>query len=824
MIEPEKIPHYTGNFDQLEKDAAALKKTASSIRSTGRDIHSTFQGLDPVYEAPEKGPLLHTTVPVREGADHFASKLETVGGALSDFAHTGRPLAKRMDELRREAEAFAKSVADDKHWQRDAKKQKENAHLVHEVGRVWGEFQEAERSTADKISALVGNTRWVPDDGSHKPGMYGFSADDAAKADKTPWGTADAREYTGVKWLWHHGTHFVGGLVTGFFKDGILDTLKGLGHMVNFFDWDTFAKTWSGIGDVVTGIGLYTVRPFELAMNAMGLPDKPDPDSDRARKAAREFGKSLVAWDQWKRNPGRAIGTVVFNGLTLGAGPLLKLGKAGELGNLGKAGEAGGKAAKVAGALGRAGQLVDPMTYIGGAAKYAKVQVGDLLKSLKETHTGRVGDFLDGASKPSGALADLPKGFHYTNHEGQLRVITEDGKILDEHGKPAEPPAVKEPHKADLPNVHETSPSDHRVPAGVGASHPQASAHAGGGTADGAASHTGSRAGDSAGYSGSASHTPNVHGDGHSTSTHSGHDAPSRTGGHNTGSHGGHYDHGPTAHGHDGPRHADDNPSHHAGEHDTPSGDSHGDGGTHPHHEGGSGHPTSNGAHENVDHSTHNADGSDLPSGSTGLEELPPPGPGEKVMDRFPEGDPRVKRTDGLVTQVNGRPVADYLDDLSQSRGAAYRDAKEAGTFPRKQTGACVGVVMDLRTGSVIEGINGKAANIIPLDQLHPTLRERYEQIADNPPHRDHPLGHAEVKAVNELLWERHSKGLPDGKEALAEMRASVEFPYLPDKVTGAPGRRAPYCANCGHMIEEVPSSHGRYTDDPPTDDNWIPG
>ncbi|MCC2278574.1 hypothetical protein LKL35_24565 [Streptomyces sp. ET3-23] len=491
MIEPEQIPHCTSNFDQLEKDAAALKKTAASIRTTGSDIHSTFQGLDPVYEAPEKGQLLHTTIPVREGADHFASKLETVSGALSDFAHTGRPLAKRMDELRREAEAFAKSVADDKHWQRDEKKQRENAHLIHEVGRVWGEFQDAERSAADKISALVGNTRWVPDDGSHKTGMYGFATDDSAKADKTPWGTADAREYTGVKWLWHHGTHAVGGFVTGFFKDGVWKTIVGLKHMVNFFDGEKFKETWHGIGLVGKGLAMYGVEPLERAMNPMGGPYAPRPDHERAKKAAQEFGKSLIAWDQWHKNPGRALGTVIFNGLTFGAGPLLKLGKAGELGNMGKAGEAGSNVAKVAGALGKAGQLVDPMTYIGGAAKYAKVQVGELLTSLKETRMGAVGDFLDGASKRPGALVDLPKGFQYTNHEGHLRVITEDGKILDEHGKPAEPPAVKEPHKGSLPSTHGTGTSGQRILAPVGASHPQVSAHMEGGATETAASHTG---------------------------------------------------------------------------------------------------------------------------------------------------------------------------------------------------------------------------------------------------------------------------------------------------------------------------------------------
>jgi hypothetical protein len=130
---------------------------------------------------------------------------------------------------------------------------------------------------------------------------------------------------------------------------------------------------------------------------------------------------------------------------------------------------------------------------------------------------------------------------------------------------------------------------------------------------------------------------------------------------------------------------------------------------------------------------------------------------------------------------------------------------------------------MDLRTGTVIEGINGKADVVIELDKLHPTLRDRLKSIGDPPPHTDDPLGHAEVKAANELLWMRTRQGLPDDASVLAQMRASVDFPYLAHKTTGLPGRPAPFCANCNHMLQGLPSSHGRFTGSPPSDENWIP-
>ena len=204
-----------------------------------------------------------------------------------------------------------------------------------------------------------------------------------------------------------------------------------------------------------------------------------------------------------------------------------------------------------------------------------------------------------------------------------------------------------------------------------------------------------------------------------------------------------------------------------------------------------------------------------------GDDPLPPAGPGNKVLGVLDEG--RVARdSNGLITLVDGRNAEHFLKDLSFQRAEAYREAKELKTFPRKQTGACVGSVMDLRTGMIVEGINGKFRDVIPTDELHPTIASRYAGF-DNPPAPDHPLGHAEVKAVNELLWERRKRGLPDDETALAELRASIEFPYLSHMKTDLSGRPAGFCANCHHMLDGVESLHGRFTGNPPTDENWVP-
>ncbi|MGC5412710.1 hypothetical protein ACPXCX_55025, partial [Streptomyces sp. DT225] len=99
-----------------------------------------FQALDPVYDAPEQEELLDSTIPVRDKADAFADKLESVSGALSGFATTARPLVARMNRLREDAARFVAENRDDDDWQQDQDKIDENARLVHEVGTTWVAF------------------------------------------------------------------------------------------------------------------------------------------------------------------------------------------------------------------------------------------------------------------------------------------------------------------------------------------------------------------------------------------------------------------------------------------------------------------------------------------------------------------------------------------------------------------------------------------------------------------------------------------------------------------------------------------------------------
>ncbi|GCB49399.1 YwqJ-related putative deaminase [Streptomyces sp. NL15-2K] len=205
---------------------------------------------------------------------------------------------------------------------------------------------------------------------------------------------------------------------------------------------------------------------------------------------------------------------------------------------------------------------------------------------------------------------------------------------------------------------------------------------------------------------------------------------------------------------------------------------------------------------------------------------MPAAGPGDKFLGQLDES--RVQTENGLITQIDGHSVESFMQALSRERTHVYIEAKNTGDFPKTETGQAVGVVLDRRTGLVYEGINGRPGqHLIPLEDLHPTLAERYHQISRNKPHPAELLEHAEVKAVNQLLHERTKLGLPTDTQAMAQMHASVYFPFM--KEPNAMGvkvvpKRAPFCVNCSHLLHDVPSGSGRFLGHPPDiNTNYIP-
>ncbi|MFJ9076505.1 hypothetical protein ACIRO3_14775 [Streptomyces sp. NPDC102278] len=858
-VDPANVPVFTGQLSVLDEKVKALSADGGALANAGSSVHTTFGGMSAYYQAPEAEQLFAVTKPVVDITMSFSGDMCTIAGALGTYAQEIRPLVKRMEELKVEAASFKSKVSQDEDWIEDGDLIDENLERRNKIAEVWTQFQAAERHAHDKIVALVCGTPLKVNDGSNGEGMYGYDAEALKQAKTLPWG--DAVEESVPAWqVWEHAYDFGKGLIV----DGVWGTIKGLGTLVGFDGWDAAGQAWTGLGKLLTGVAI-TASPAAAVFWLADDKDLPPWIRD-SRTAMKETGKALVAWDQWGSNPSRAAGAVTFNVLTT----VFTGGAGGAAAGAGKA----GLAAKAISLAGKAGRAIDPMTYVFKGAGAGVSKIGDVMAGLKGMGKIEVPRIDEGAfSLPEGAMElpdgtiqlpkdtpipegaikvsddtiKLPEGTtalppgtvkwpfdgpaKYADEAGNL--YKEDGSLYQKAGEARPEPSPKIDAGANTPKTEVPVRQETPVLAGVGArggddvirvgsdiSEPVRAvdngAHGIDNTPTGRAGDHGTPGGhapDGMPRNSADNHPPGTGGHGDTTPVSGGHtDGPGGGTTHTDGPGGGSHGDGPGGTGHG------DGPSSGAGHTDDPTLPPHGhsDPSPSPSHDASAGHP---------EHGTV-SNPADAISQDTRLPDPDgkhPAGHGEKLLDLVDLKRPGVTVVDDMVTHIDGKPVDQYLDDLAKERAQVYRDAKDAKTFVKGDTGACVGAVMDTRTGIVIEGINGRPGNVIPKDKLHPTLRELYEKVAPNKPHPDEPLGHAEVKATNELLWARTRLGMSAGPDALKEIHAAVEFPFLKNRETGIPGFGAPFCANCYNMLPGMPAKNGRFTGYPPSDDNWIP-
>ncbi|WP_435845940.1 hypothetical protein [Streptomyces huasconensis] len=438
MIKPAGIPRFIGNWGQLAKDVSGLRSDAIGIRNGGADVHSRFQMLGAYYTAPEADDLFATTKPVMDEADTFAAHLETVADALDTFAAEARPLAEKLKTLRENAFKFVADVEGDDDWTDDEDKVARNNGLWADVIAAESAFRAAERRAADKISAIVGGPKYIEDDGSHKATeqtvMYGYDADVLKQAEELPWGSP-VSETTAPGDIKGHLKNF---LYDGFAVDGAGATLKGLGALVGI--GGSAKEAWGHLGDAAMGTGYYLVTPLDWAMDQTMFADEDTETMKRQKAAAREFGKAMVAWDQWEEHPVQAAGTTTFNILTLGAGPLGALARGGSV-----AGKAG-LGAKAAGIGAKIGTYADPVS--------AGLTVGG--KAISKLPT--VAEVTSRIRAGAGATAGIQRVHSTLEFEG-TRVRVEDGEFirLDAEGNPISDTAPHE-KSADERAVSEQAP------------------------------------------------------------------------------------------------------------------------------------------------------------------------------------------------------------------------------------------------------------------------------------------------------------------------------------------------------------------------------
>ena len=454
MIEPASIPEFTGDLKQLDKDVSGLRGDAITIRDGGMDVYSRFQMLEGFYKAPEADQLLSSTWPVATKADAFASDLESVADALDTLASEIRPLVKRLVRLKADAFTFVASVEGDDDWTEDEDKVDRHQQLWDDVNAAVAAFQEAERKASTTISGLVGGPKFVADDGSHtqnrKKMMYGYDLDALDQAKELPWGSPVSQTYDALDF----GHHFKSFAWDGIVVDNIWGGLKGLKTLTGFDGGDNASKAWSHLGDIAGGIGQYSMKPYDMLMDWTIGEDKESPEEVRQKQAAKDFGKSLVAWDMWDENPARASGTVVFNALTLGAAPAAS-------------GIKGGKIGAAAQGAAKIGEYLDPLSAafkVGGKATSSLPKLSELTANIR-------------------ALDNAPDA-HRLHSQIELsdgsRVRIEDGAFIrvDADGNPIHDTPHQEPRAEQQTSQHEGAPAQREL-AEVGASSRAPGSHVG---------------------------------------------------------------------------------------------------------------------------------------------------------------------------------------------------------------------------------------------------------------------------------------------------------------------------------------------------------
>ncbi|CAM5708800.1 hypothetical protein SALBM217S_04196 [Streptomyces griseoloalbus] len=119
-----------------------------------------------------------------------------------------------------------------------------NNDLIHDVNATTAAFWQAEITCHNKITALVGGSTSILEDGAEKRLLkkgtttYGFTADMLNQSQELPWGSTVEKERHGLDWLGHQLLEFG----KGFVVDGVWGTIRGLGTLVGVDGRDAAAR------------------------------------------------------------------------------------------------------------------------------------------------------------------------------------------------------------------------------------------------------------------------------------------------------------------------------------------------------------------------------------------------------------------------------------------------------------------------------------------------------------------------------------------------------------------------------------------------------
>jgi len=458
VIVPGAIPQIPGDMDVVITSAVTLTAAAEHYAATGASVATTWQGLAPVYRAPEDAQLLAAMQPVMSKSADVHTSVSAAAAALSTYGNTVRPIKQRLAALQVEATAFVGSVAGDGSWTKDQGKVDHNNNMLEEVDRLIVAWQDAQRACANSIDALYpGGVQYTVTTDGKSANQYGYTTDQLSSAlhsdHGVPWGKTDTHD----PGAFASALNWVGNALNPINQlEGAWKSIKGLGTglwtLVGGNGLDQAGQAWKGLGEL--GLAL---TPGMLALNSVTA--LPGIKQGELGSTLTNAGKSLIAWDDWKTNPGQAAGEVGVNIGTFfipGAGEVAGGTKtaAGVAGDLAKA----SKAAVVA-------KVADLGAGLSAGAKVLPGVLRDSLPGLKLPAAVSTGGLkLDIASVDAGKAA--PR-LHLPNPAGTGPTEAER-VLLPTHGTdgaPAHPATGADGAPAHPTTGHDGAPA-HPHPAG----------------------------------------------------------------------------------------------------------------------------------------------------------------------------------------------------------------------------------------------------------------------------------------------------------------------------------------------------------------------
>ena len=419
LIDPDAIPGANIDAAKVETAGTAFSTSATDVETRGGEVKTAWAKLGSSYTTPDSADLLAVMDGVETDTAALAATLQKASTFIGDYATAVAPIAKRLVELKAEAEKFVEKalkgktvgpwdpehpanqgivglvqnfgeVLDDVHlpWDQYTPYVDENNELLTKVAEQETKLSAASAECVNAINGLRTDMCLAP--------VQAVDYTAAVKANEPmPWGSTGRGDQSCQE----------------SFDSGVYDaakgTVEGLGGLIGYNsqtgewgDGDWAAQSWKGFAE---SLGLIVLMGSPPLLIAAALPKGvlPDVVGDTARNIM-DKQKTLVEGfvgspEDWRDDPAHAAGGAAFN-----IGTLFIPG-AGEVG-------AGAKVAALGSRLAVLGADGSKLALIGSkvaAAGTTIVRVGDALSSLPGKALSGVSDLL---ARGRGGFADALRG------------------------------------------------------------------------------------------------------------------------------------------------------------------------------------------------------------------------------------------------------------------------------------------------------------------------------------------------------------------------------------------------------------------------------